>query len=87
MKNIDKNKRVCPVEHAGSLDNIFRKWLHNPDKLLKNYVKDGITALDVGCGPGLFSIEMAAMVGKNGRVIAADLQEGMLKKLKNKISS
>ncbi|NJD78033.1 MAG: class I SAM-dependent methyltransferase [Candidatus Methanoperedens sp.] len=82
---MDKNKRVCPVEMAGSLDNIFRKWLHNPDKLLKDYVKDGMTVLDVGCGPGLFSIEMAAMVGKSGRVIAADLQEGMLERLKNKI--
>ncbi|HEY9245971.1 MAG TPA: class I SAM-dependent methyltransferase [Candidatus Methanoperedens sp.] len=85
MKNVDKNKRICPVELAWGIDNVFRKWLHNPDKILKNYVKDGMTVLDVGCGPGLFSIEIAAMVGKNGKVIAADLQEGMLEKLKNKI--
>ncbi len=81
----EKNERICPVENAGNLDNIFRKWVHNPKKLLKDYVKEGMIALDVGCGPGLFSIEMAKMVGKTGKVIAADLQEGMLKKVENKI--
>jgi ubiquinone/menaquinone biosynthesis C-methylase UbiE len=41
--------------------------------------------LDLGCGPGFFTIDIAEMVGKSGRVIAADLQEGMLHKLRNKI--
>jgi ubiquinone/menaquinone biosynthesis C-methylase UbiE len=44
-----------------------------------------MTVLDVGCGPGLFSIEMAQMVGKSGRVIASDLQEGMLQKVRDKM--
>ena len=38
-----------------------------------------------GNGPGFFSIEMAKMIGRNGKVVAADLQEGMLQKLGNKI--
>ena len=46
---------------------------------------EGMTVLDVGCGPGFFSIDMAQMVGTSGRVIAADLQEGMLQKVKDKI--
>lgn len=41
--------------------------------------------LDVGCGPGFFSIELAKMVGESGRVIAADLQEAMLLKLRKKV--
>lgn len=45
-----------------------------------------MTVLDMGCGPGVFAIEMAKMVGKSGHVIACDLQEGMLQKLKGKIS-
>jgi ubiquinone/menaquinone biosynthesis C-methylase UbiE len=49
------------------------------------YIEEGMTVLDLGCGPGFFSIEMARMVGKSGRVIAADLQEGMLQKLRDKI--
>ena len=44
-----------------------------------------MTVLDVGCGPGFFSVEMAQMVGKTGRVIASDLQERMLQKVKEKI--
>jgi len=42
-------------------------------------------ALDVGCGPGFFSIAMAQLVGPEGQIIAADLQEGMLQKLAGKI--
>ncbi len=41
--------------------------------------------MDLGRGPGFFSIDMAQIVGKSGRVIASDLQEGMLKKLRDKI--
>jgi len=81
----DKNNRVCPVERAGSLDNKIRRWLQNPRKILSPFIEEGMTVLDLGCGPGFFSIDMAQMVGKSGRVIASDLQEGMLQKLKEKI--
>ena len=81
----DGIKRVCPVERAGHLDNRIRRWLQNPHKILRPYIKEGITVLDLGCGPGFFSIDMAQMVGKSGQVIASDLQEGMLQKVKDKI--
>jgi ubiquinone/menaquinone biosynthesis C-methylase UbiE len=80
----DRN-RVCPVELASSLDNRIRRWLQNPYEIVAPYVKEGMTVLDVGCGPGFFSIEMAKLVGASGKVIAADLQEGMLQELGNKI--
>lgn len=82
--NCGKN-RICPVERAGGLDNKLRRWLQNPRKILSPYVAENMTVLDLGCGPGFFSIEIAHMVGKFGRVIAADLQEGMLQKLREKI--
>jgi ubiquinone/menaquinone biosynthesis C-methylase UbiE len=44
-----------------------------------------MTVLDVGCGLGFFTLEMARMVGTSGRVIAADMQEGMLQKVKEKV--
>ena len=44
-----------------------------------------MTVLDVGCGPGFFSIELARMVGRTGRVFSADLQDGMLQKLGRKV--
>jgi ubiquinone/menaquinone biosynthesis C-methylase UbiE len=77
--------RVCPVEYAGSLDNRLRRWIQDPRKILGPYIVEGMTVLDLGCGPGFFTIELAQMVGKSGRVIAADLQEGMLQKLRDKI--
>jgi ubiquinone/menaquinone biosynthesis C-methylase UbiE len=80
----DKN-RVCPAELAGSLDNKIRRWFQNPQKILVLYIKEEMKVLDIGCGPGFFSIELAKMVGNNGKVFSVDLQEGMLQKIRNKI--
>ncbi|MBU0475439.1 MAG: class I SAM-dependent methyltransferase [Bacteroidetes bacterium] len=81
----DERTRICPVELANSLDSKIRRWLQNPKKILNPYVKEGMKVLDVGCGPGFFSIELAKMVGKSGKVFSVDLQEGMLQKISNKI--
>ena len=80
------SRRVCPAEHSGWFVNPIRKWFQNPQRILKDHVKEGMTVLDIGCGPGFFSIPMATMVGKTGRVVAADIQEAMLERLKNRIS-
>lgn len=76
---------VCPVERAGSLDSKIRKWLQNPGKILRPYLRKGMKALDVGCGPGFFSIEMAKMIGETGKVYSVDLQEGMLDIIRAKV--
>ena len=52
----EKN-RVCPVELADSLDSKIRRFLQNPQKILKPFVSEGMKVLDIGCGPGFFSIE------------------------------
>jgi ubiquinone/menaquinone biosynthesis C-methylase UbiE len=76
---------VCPVEFAGSLDNLLRKLIHNPRKILEPYISKNMKVLDLGCGPGYFTTELARLVGDGGRVIAADLQQGMLEKTIRKI--
>ena len=43
-----------------------------------------MTILDLGCGPGFFSIEIARLLNGTGKVIAADLQDGMLEKVNRK---
>jgi ubiquinone/menaquinone biosynthesis C-methylase UbiE len=83
--NKEENIRICPVEKAGGLDNSLRRLLQNPQKILRPYINKGMTVLDIGCGPGFFSIEIAKMLSNSGKVIAADLQEGMLEKLIQKI--
>lgn len=80
-----ENNRVCSVERAGQLDKWWRKFLHNPDKFLKKYIRDGMTVLDFGCGPGFFTIPLANYVGLRGKVVAADFQEGMLEIVRRKI--
>ncbi len=83
--NKEKDNKICPVERAGGLDNSIRKLLQNPQKILKPYINEGMTVLDLGCGPGFFSVEIAKLINDSGKVIAADLQEGMLEKVRQKI--
>jgi 2-polyprenyl-3-methyl-5-hydroxy-6-metoxy-1,4-benzoquinol methylase len=77
---------ICPASLAGVLDNRFRRWLHNPERILSHYVKEGMTVLDMGCGPGFFTLALARLVGTTGRVIAVDLQEKMLQRVRKKVS-
>ena len=77
---------VCPWWFASFLDNRVRKFLHDPEKVLGMYIEKGQTVLDIGCGPGMFSIAMAKLVGENGKVIAVDIQDKMLARLKQKIA-
>ncbi len=82
----EEKEIVCPVWASIFLDNFIRRWIHKPKKIFKRLIKEGNIVLDVGCGSGTFTIAMAEMVGKNGKVIAADLQEGMLEKVKHKLN-
>ena len=82
---MEKN-RVCPVELAGGLDNKIRRFIQNPGKIVLPYIKEGMSVLDLGCGVGFFTVEIAKLTGSSGKVIAADLQQGMLDKINNKIS-
>jgi ubiquinone/menaquinone biosynthesis C-methylase UbiE len=81
----EDHPRVCPVELAGGLDNRYRRLFQNPYKILRPYIKEGMTVLDFGCGPGFFSVEIARLLNDSGEVIAADLQEGMLDIVKQKV--
>lgn len=69
---------VCPWWLAYTFDNPARRLFHKPERTLGPYLKDGMTALDVGCGLGYFSIGMARLVGDTGRVISVDIQQKML---------
>ena len=69
---------VCPWWGGYFLDNPLRRWIHNPTRILAPYVRPGMTALDFGCGMGMFAMGMAKLVGDGGQVIAVDLQQKML---------
>jgi ubiquinone/menaquinone biosynthesis C-methylase UbiE len=78
--------RMHRVERAGSLDWRLRRLLYNPAKILSPWIRDGMTVADFGCGPGFFTRAAAGLVGSNGKVIAVDIQEGMLAILRERIA-
>ncbi len=69
---------VCPWWLAYTFDHRLRRVFHKPERILAPYVKAGMTAVDLGCGMGYFSIPMARMVGESGRVVSVDVQQRML---------
>lgn len=71
-------KHTCPWWLAYTWDNRIRKTFHNTAVILKPYIEEGITALDVGCGMGYFSIHLAKYIGDKGKVISVDIQNEML---------
>jgi ubiquinone/menaquinone biosynthesis C-methylase UbiE len=75
---------VCPWWLAYSFDNPIRRILHPPEQILGSLVHQGCTALDIGCGMGHFTFGMAKMVGDQGRVIAVDIQDQMLERVKRR---
>jgi ubiquinone/menaquinone biosynthesis C-methylase UbiE len=83
--NSDNKNRVCPIEFAGGLDIGIRRLFHDPMRILRPYISEGMAVLDLGCGPGFFTMDMAKLTGVSGKVVAADLQDGMLEMLKRKI--
>ncbi len=89
MKNIfdtifARDEHVCPWWACYLFDNPVRKLFHDPYKMLSPYVKQGFTVIDIGPGMGYFTIPLLRLVGKDGRVIAVDIQEKMLAVLRRR---
>lgn len=57
----------------------FRRIHQKPGRFLPELVGEGMTAADIGCGLGFYTVEMAKLVGARGRVLAVDFQPEMLK--------
>lgn len=77
---------ICPASHAGFLATSLRRLVQKPEIIMKGLIEPGQTAADIGCGPGFFTLPMAEMVQDKGTVIAADLQQEMLDKLRERAS-
>lgn len=88
-KLIDKvfirDAHMCPWWLCFTFDNPVRGLFQNPFLILSGYVKIDDTVLDIGPGMGYFTFPLSQMVGAKGKVIALDIQEGMLKRLEQKV--
>lgn len=86
MNNFPKT-HLHPVEKASALESRLRLLLQNPRRILKRYIHSGMTVLDLGCGTGYFTLEIAKLLELKGKVIAIDVQKGMLEVLKQKLEN
>ena len=74
------------AEHAERLLSDERAQSFPPEAALRNAgVGPGMTVVDLGCGPGFFTIPAHQIVGPSGHVIAADIQPEMLDHLRERL--
>jgi 2-polyprenyl-3-methyl-5-hydroxy-6-metoxy-1,4-benzoquinol methylase len=78
---------VCPWWLGYTFLIPFRKFQHDPYKILGPHVKEGMTVMDYGCAMGYFSLPLAKMTGKNGNVYCVDIQEKMLENLQRRAAN
>ncbi len=75
------------ADHAERLLSEERAQSFPPGAALRNAgVGPGMTVIDLGCGPGFFTIPARHVVGAAGHVIAADVQPEMLDHLRGRLS-
>jgi len=52
----------------------FKDLFHNPrERIEKLPLKEGMTVVDYGCGPGRYTLPTAKLVGQRGKVFALDI--------------
>ena len=77
--------RVCPWWMGYVLLSPLRRLRESPARILGPWVSPGMTVLEPGPGMGFFTLELARRVGPDGRVIAVDVQEPMLRALERRM--
>jgi SAM-dependent methyltransferase len=71
--------RPMPHHQATLLEHPLRLRYRNPSQLLGQLgIFTGMSVADLGCGTGLFTVEMADRVGDSGEVHAVDIQAPMI---------
>ena len=76
--------RIVSLLHDNSILPIFR----SPEKLLAAAeLGAGQSVLEVGCGPGFFTIPVAKVVGELGIIYAVDVHPAAIARVKERIES
>jgi SAM-dependent methyltransferase len=85
-----KKRQIAPVmsvAHADWLTRRERDAEEQPDRVVQELdIPKGATVVDLGAGVGYFTWRLAEQVGPQGRVIAVDIQEGMLDRMKKNLA-
>lgn len=76
----------CPSWLVPLLENPYFQAVAGAERLLDRAgVAPDMVVLDAGCGPGRVTPPAAARVGPRGRIVALDVQAGMLAKLRARL--
>ena len=70
----------CPSSWSWIVDNPLRRW-DVRHALARAGIRAGETALELGPGPGAFTVEAAERVGPDGCLIAVDIQPAMIEQV------
>ena len=76
--------KVCPWWLGYFLASPLRRLVYNPATILRPFVSEGMTVVEPGPGMGFFTLELARLVGRPGRVVAVDVQPKMLVELRRR---
>jgi SAM-dependent methyltransferase len=80
--------RPMPHQQAALLEHPLRLRYRDPRQLLGQLgVFAGMSVADLGCGTGLFTLEMADRVGDAGQVHAVDIQAQMIAHTRRRIDA
>jgi ubiquinone/menaquinone biosynthesis C-methylase UbiE len=72
----------APAFTAGFLNSRFRRRLQPPEQVVGWMdIRPGMQVLELGPGPGTFTVEASRRVGPAGRITAVDIQPGMIARL------
>ena len=82
-----KHHEVFSAKNAAHLDTRFRRFLYRPRPARGTVRETRRPGARLRLRPGIFYREFAKLVGENGLVIAADLQEEMLAILRGKLGA
>jgi len=75
-----------PASIARFVDNPVRRRIQPPAKVVDwMNIENGMHVLEIGPGPGTFTIEASKRVGENGKVFAIDIQPSVISKLNGRL--
>jgi SAM-dependent methyltransferase len=75
-----------PASRAHVLEHPLRRLIHPVRETLGEFrLKAGDTVLELGPGPGYFTVEASRVVGSEGRVVCLDLQPEMIAMLRGRL--
>ena len=68
-------------------DKMYSLFMDADSLLIPAGIKKGNYILEVGCGPGFFTLPAAKIVGEEGKIYAIDINPFAIKKIEKKIAN